>query len=732
MLYCEPYINEELKENIKIHYKLLIIEDSELFAKILLKNLAKYANYNVDFALTFEEAKVKFEQNEYNYIILDLHLPDAYGEELVDAVMHLNKAKIIVLTSESDLYVRESLFKKGIIDYLIKDKHFVSSIKAIRYNIDALEKNKNSTILVIEDSIFMAKQLQKILLSRNYNVLLAQTAADGLELLKNNNINTVILDMELPDKHGVDLLREMKDIDEICQIPVIVVSSTNDPEVVRNALKVGASDFIKKPFNLEEFILKVDLSIDTNRKYTEVLCTQKVLKEYKTAIDNSSLVSKTDTRGIITYVNDTFAKLSGYTKEELLGKSHNIVKHPDMPSSIFKEMWETIQSKQVWRGVIKNRKKNGDTYYVRSTISPIVDADDRIVEYIAIRTDITELESYRELLEERLSLSNNNLLYLSQYENAIDDFIATIKTNTNGTIIYINDNFCKLSGYSKKELLGKKCQELRALKHIKQGDCQKISKRLEKKEKVTMLLENRKKTGESYYVDTHIYPFEDKYGKIIEHVHLMYDVTETINLHQEIENTQKEIIYKMGEIGETRSKETGNHVKRVAEYSKLLAELIGLDYQHVELLYAASPMHDIGKVGIPDAILNKPGKLSDDEFEIMKTHSEIGFNILRGSNKPIIKAAAVVAYTHHEKYDGTGYPKGTRGKKIHIFGRITAIADVFDALGSDRCYKKAWELDKILELFKQERGKHFDPELIDLFFNNLDKFLAIRDKYKDT
>ncbi len=732
MLYCEPYIHEELKENIKIHYKLLIIEDSELFAKILLKNLAKYANYNVDLALNLEEAKVKFEQNEYDYIILDLHLPDAYGEELVDTIMHLSKAKIIVLTSESDLYVRETLFKKGIIDYLLKDKHFVSSIKAIRYNIDSLEKNKNSTILVIEDSMFMAKQLEKILASRNYHVLLAQTAADGLELLKNNNINTVILDMELPDKHGVDLLREMKDIDEICQIPVIVVSSTNDPEVVRNALKVGASDFIKKPFNLEEFILKVDLSIDTNRKYTEVLCTQKVLQEYKTAIDNSSLVSKTDAKGIITYVNDTFAKLSGYTKEELLGKPHNIVRHPDMPSSTFKEMWETIQSKKVWKGVIKNRTKNGDTYYVRSTISPIIDADGKIVEYIAIRTDITELESYRELLEERLSLSNNNLVYLSQYENAIDDFIATIKTNVNGTIVYANDNFCQLSGYSKKELLGKKCHELRANKHIEKGDCQEIAKRLEKREKISILFENNKKSGESYFVDTHIYPFVNQDGKIIEHVHLMYDVTETINLHQEIENTQKEIIYKMGEIGETRSKETGNHVKRVAKYSKLLAELAGLNQREVNLVYAASPMHDIGKVGIPDAILNKPGRLTDEEFEIMKTHSEIGFNILKGSNKPIIKAAAVVAFTHHEKYDGSGYPMGTKGDRIHIYGRITAIADVFDALGSDRVYKKAWELEKILDLFKQERGKHFDSKLIDLFLDNLDKFLAIRDKYKDT
>lgn len=209
------------------------------------------------------------------------------------------------------------------------------------------------------------------------------------------------------------------------------------------------------------------------------------------------------------------------------------------------------------------------------------------------------------------------------------------------------------------------------------------------------------------------------------------DITEVIQLNHEIEETQSEIIYAMGEIGETRSKETGNHVKRVAEYSKLLALLYGLDTKEVEKLKMASPMHDIGKVGIPDAILNAPRKLSKDEFEIMKTHAQLGYNMLKYSNKEILKAAAIVAKEHHEKFDGSGYPDGLKGDKIHIFGRITAIADVFDALGSERAYKKAWELDKILELFQKEKGKHFDPILAELFLNNLDKFLEIRDRYKD-
>ena len=202
-------------------------------------------------------------------------------------------------------------------------------------------------------------------------------------------------------------------------------------------------------------------------------------------------------------------------------------------------------------------------------------------------------------------------------------------------------------------------------------------------------------------------------------------------LNTEIEDTQREVIFTMGSIGESRSKETGNHVRRVAEYSKLLALLYGLDEKEAQLIKEASPMHDIGKVAIPDHILNKPGRLTKEEFTIMQTHAQLGYDMLKHSNRPILKTAAIIAYEHHEKYNGKGYPNGLKGDDIHIYGQITAIADVFDALGSDRVYKKAWSLDKILKLFKEERGEHFNPKLVDLFFDNIDKFLAIRDEFAD-
>ena len=202
-------------------------------------------------------------------------------------------------------------------------------------------------------------------------------------------------------------------------------------------------------------------------------------------------------------------------------------------------------------------------------------------------------------------------------------------------------------------------------------------------------------------------------------------------LAEEIEETQKEVVFTMGSIGESRSKETGNHVKRVAEYSKILALAYGLDPAEAELLKQASPMHDIGKIAIPDSILNKPGRFDENERHIMNTHAELGYHMIKNSERPLLKAAAIVAYEHHEKWNGTGYPNKLRGEEIHIFGRITAIADVFDALGSDRVYKKSWSDERIFSLLKEERGEHFDPKLIDIFFQNIDKIEAVRATFKD-
>ncbi|MEN8303217.1 MAG: HD domain-containing phosphohydrolase, partial [Campylobacterota bacterium] len=381
------------------------------------------------------------------------------------------------------------------------------------------------------------------------------------------------------------------------KIPIIFLSANANKESVREGFKHGGEDYITKPFDESELLHRVrthvDLFLAKEKLHHEVADTKHLLEQYKMAMDAGSLVSKTDTRGIITYVNDKFCEISKYSQEELIGKNHNIVRSPDVSKNIFKNMWATIKNRQIWNGLVKNRAKDGSAYFVEATIIPILNSDNEIVEYISMRTDITK----------------------------------------------------------------------------------------------------------------------------------------EIELREDIVATQKEVLSTLGELGEWRSKETGDHVNRVALYSELLAREYGCSESDTELLKMASPMHDIGKVIIPDNILLKPGKLTDKEFTTMKEHTVYGWEIFHKSKHPLLQTAALISYQHHEKWDGTGYPQGLKGMDIHIFGRITAIADVFDALSHERVYKEAWEIEKVLEYLKSEIGISFEPKLVDIFLENIDEIIKIKHTY---
>jgi PAS domain S-box-containing protein len=359
-----------------------------------------------------------------------------------------------------------------------------------------------------------------------------------------------------------------------------LVSYTEDPYIeaaVSDTLYARVSSFIV----IFTLLLFVRMIMRQKRKLGDLV----------ESYDKNVIFSTTDLYGRITHVSTAFCEISGYTREELLSKPHNIIRHPDMPRKAFENMWDTIQSGKVWKGEVKNLKKDGGFYWVDAEITPIRNESGKTIGYSAIRHDITPTK--------------------------------------------------------------------------------------------------------------------------------------------EIENVQKEIIFTMGSIGESRSKETANHVKRVAGYTRLLAELTGMDEKEVSMLEEASPMHDIGKVAIPDNILNKPAKLDADEWKVMQTHAQQGYEMLKHSNRPLMVTAAIIALQHHEKYDGTGYPSGLKGESIHIYGRITALADVYDALISERSYKPAWDEPEVLKLILDERGKHFDPELVDLFLHHYGEFKAIKERYAD-
>ncbi|MEI7611961.1 MAG: HD domain-containing phosphohydrolase [Betaproteobacteria bacterium] len=194
---------------------------------------------------------------------------------------------------------------------------------------------------------------------------------------------------------------------------------------------------------------------------------------------------------------------------------------------------------------------------------------------------------------------------------------------------------------------------------------------------------------------------------------------------------EQELLYRMSRAAEFRDPETGAHILRMAHYSQLIAQRLGLSEADQQLILQAAPMHDVGKIGIPDGILLKPGKLIPEEFEQMKRHAILGYELLKGSESTVLQTAAVIAVTHHEKFDGSGYPHQVAGEAIPLFGRIVAVADVFDALTSERPYKKAWSLEQAAGFLRDGAGSHFDPACVDAFFASWDEVLDIHSRYQD-
>jgi len=255
---------------------ILIVEDSKVINN-LVKNELVLLNYNCHQAFDFKKAEVFLKNKKYDLIILDLHLPDGEGYELINQIQNLTDTKVVVLTGNTEKQLREELFHHGVLDYIIKDKNLSFAIKEIHKILQHLEKQQFDKVLVIDDSSFMRKQMSMVLKPRNYEVITASTANEGLELLEKHQFDLITLDMELPDMHGSKVLEIIKSNPKYINLPVLIISGTNDSNLIRNMYKMGSSDFIRKPFIIEEFVLKVDLWCDYRKKHIEALKQKDIL-----------------------------------------------------------------------------------------------------------------------------------------------------------------------------------------------------------------------------------------------------------------------------------------------------------------------------------------------------------------------------------------------------------------------------------------------------------------------
>jgi PAS domain S-box-containing protein len=541
-----------------------------------------------------------------NKVFLRMHKPDKYGDDLTGIRQdfeYVNKTKEIVRGFSSG---RTSHAIRNVYPIFDKDSTYIGSIE-ISYPTELFQKKMNRlseihTHYLVKKSAFDSKAWKRddrvldyepSIENKDYLMTISASHNPHKEDMYKKHIKKVkhILDEKIKLKDSFSIFSNIDSKVQVISFYPIVQNTTNE-------ISAWLVSYQNDPY------LEADISDTTNARlignaiiilllfsFWKIITQKDKLYELLNSYDSNVIFSETDTKGKITNVSSAFCNISGYSEDELIGKNHNIIRHPDMPKDAFIDMWQTIRSGNKWFGEVKNLHKNGSHYWVKAEVEPIFSSKKKIIGYRAIRHDITD--------------------------------------------------------------------------------------------------------------------------------------------SKEIQSIQKDIIFTMGSIGESRSKETANHVKRVAEYSKLLGSLYGLSKEETELLHMASPMHDIGKVAIPDNILLKPAKLTDEEFTIMKTHANRGYDMLKHSNRPLISTAAIIAHEHHERWDGKGYPRGLKADDIHIYGRITALVDVYDALISDRVYKKAWPEDDVVKYIKDQKAKHFDPKLVELFFSNYEMFVEIRKKYKD-
>ncbi len=592
-----------------------------------------------------------------------------------------------------------------------------------------LERLKTLSVLYVEDDEATREELAMILEVWVGQLHLGANGKEGLELFARHRPDVVITDIQMPLLNGLSMSAEIRRM--VPEQFVVVLSAYNDMEFLFRAIDIGINHYITKPVSVERLLGKLAELVTQLDLVREQQKTQHLLEQYRTLVDQSAAVMKLDAERRITYVNDQFTALAGYQAQALVGQPASMLRHESEEPGRIEDIWQQVLAGRNWSGVMRNRRRNGDLYVVESSLVPILDDQGVLTEVVCLDVDITDLHLNYETLAQALGKSEHSLKeqrhYLAEYKRALELGTCICMTDSQNAIVSVNRQFSSLLGYSAMELRGSRLASL--VPDYDPEDLPPAS--LEGEVHYSQVLRFLHKDGSERVFSVAFVAVRDLVGQLDSMILLCQDITESLRLTRDLMETQRELLFVMGEVVENRSPETGQHVKRVAEISRLLALKCGLSEEHADLIKVAAPMHDVGKVGIPDHILHKPGKLDQDEFEQMKSHARLGYQILKDMDRPMVQLGARIAHEHHEHYDGRGYPNGLAGEDISLEGRIVAIADVFDALSQDRVYKEAWEEERIRRYFLEQRGAQFDPRLVDLLFQHWDEVIAIRDRYRD-
>ena len=587
---------------------------------------------------------------------------------------------------------------------------------------------ESCTVLYVEDEKEIRNYVIPFLGPRVKTLWVAENGEAGLALYERYKPDIIVTDLKMPKMDGIEMSKNIRSEDR--DIPIVLTASYHDQHHLFAAIEAKITAFIRKPVKINELLRTVE---DLAKKITFERSQQRVqatMAQHYLAIEEEALLIYLDREGRIKKINDQMAMKLNYRLDLLTGEPFESVLYKDGHAGRYHSLFEAIKDGDSWHGEIHLISQFDMEMIFKATLIPLYEIDRPDHQFMMLLEDITELVNYRKIIKNELDETQNTLqekiYFLEQYQNAINEGTAICRFVEDGTILKTDSRFDKIFGFKKDELKRRSFYQL--CPNIEKLLKRHVAEAVKSRSVLRKRIRCQDKYNQLHVADSVFIPIYRLDGEIEEIISIHNDITDIIKLNEEIKTTQKELLYILGDLAESRSRETGYHVKRVAEYSRILGRLAGLAEEDVELLAAVAPMHDIGKIAIPDEILLKPGELTPEEFEIMKRHTVIGGELFGHSDRPFMKAARIVALEHHENYDGTGYPNGKKGEEIHIFGRIVAIADVFDALSMDRVYKKSWSVADIMAYLKEERGRKFDPTLIDLFLENIDLFFEIRQR----
>jgi PAS domain S-box-containing protein/putative nucleotidyltransferase with HDIG domain len=577
-----------------------------------------------------------------------------------------------------------------------------------------LEAPQRAAVLVVDDHAGKRLAVRVMLAPLDLAVVEADSGQAAVRAAAQRRFAVILMDVVMPTMDGYEAAKLIRQSSESQDTPIIFLTAFGRDETeTASAYASGAVDFIFTPVLAEVLQAKVSAFV---RLFLQSQELQRSLESI-TALNGALRDSEVHTRAVLQNVGDGIVtagetgliesfnrsaqRLFGYKEDEVIGQLLRLVIAPgDHDASSDRVTTEAV-----------GRRKDGSCFPIEVDMSQ-VKIGKRAVTVGCIR-DISARNEQAERERERgHALHQEALRDRVAFEAAP---IGGIITARDGTIERVNQAMCEMTGCTADELIGTPSSELahpderqhsiRVIEALLSGrsDTERFDKRY---------LHRSGRIIEARVALTKICDENDEVTQLFGQIE---DVTEARRTARELEQAQFEMLARLAAVAEFRDDDTGQHTRRVADLSVTIAQHLGLPDGEIELIRLAAPLHDVGKIAIPDAILGKRGKLTVEEFDEMKTHTTIGAQMLAGSAFALLEMAEQIALTHHEKWDGSGYPAGLGGDAIPIVGRIVAVADVFDALTHSRPYKPAWSsADAIAEITRQA-GRHFDPRVLDAF-----------------